>query len=130
MTPPEIEAFLQKAQESIDAAEDLIRRGSFGFATSRAYYSMFYCAQALLLSRDKSFSSQSAVIAAFGREFTKSRLLDARFHRYLRQAFDARQVADYDPIRHISRDTAEMTVEQAKEFLTATKAFLSRETQP
>lgn len=99
MTTPETQAFLQKAQESTDAASDLIRRGSFGFAASRAYYSMF----------------------------TRSGLLDARFHRYLREAFDARQVADYDPIRHISKETAESTVKRAEEFLAATKAFLSQE---
>lgn len=127
MTTPEVWAFLRKARESIDAAKDLIARGSSGFAASRAYYAMFYCAQALLLSRQKSYSRHSAVIAAFGREFVKPGLMDAKFHRYIREAFDARQVADYEPIREISKQTAERTVARAEEFLQASETFPRKE---
>ena len=36
------------------------------FAASRAYYAMFYAAEALLQSRGLAFSKHSAVHAAFG----------------------------------------------------------------
>lgn len=78
MTGPEVTAFLDKAGESIATANELIERGSFGFAASRAYYAMFYCAEALLLNEGKSYSRHSAVIAAFGRELVKPGLLDSR----------------------------------------------------
>ena len=126
MTSPEITAFLAKAGESIAAAKELIERDSFGFAASRAYYAMFYCAEALLLNEGKSYSRHSAVIAAFGREFIRPGLLDATFHQYIREAFDARQVADYEPIRKISRETALRTVTRATEFLDAAQLFLEK----
>jgi len=127
MTAPEVQALLQRGQESIDAASDLVARGFFHFGASRAYYAMFYSAQALLLSRGKSFSRHSAVIAAFGREFAEPRLMGTKLRRYFREAFEARQMTGYDRIRKISRETAELTVEQAHEFDNARKSFLSPE---
>lgn len=62
---------LQKAQASLDAANVLQEINAFEFATSRAYYTMFYIAQAFLLGDGLSFSSHAAVISAFGCEFVK-----------------------------------------------------------
>ena len=55
----EIEALLEKAKRSQKAAAKLLRDGDIDFAASRAYYSLFYIASALLLSRGLSFSSHS-----------------------------------------------------------------------
>jgi uncharacterized protein (UPF0332 family) len=63
---------LEKAKENIKAAELLLSQGFEEISASRAYYAMFYLAEALLHSRDLSFSSHSAVIAAFGKEFLKT----------------------------------------------------------
>ncbi len=60
----EIQALIEKAHASLEAAELLGQQGYYGFAASRAYYAMFYAAEALLLERNLSFSSHSAVIAA------------------------------------------------------------------
>lgn len=72
----QIQNILQKAKDSLEAARLLQSQSYLDFAASRAYYSMFYTAEALLLSRGKSFSSHSAVIAAFEKEFSKTRDLD------------------------------------------------------
>ena len=125
MSASEINGYLALAVESIGDAEASIARGSFRLASSRSYYAMFYCASALLLSRGMAFSRHGAVLAAFGREFAKAGLLDRKFHQYIREAFDARQVSDYDPIRNISQATAQAAVQRAVEFLTATQQYLA-----
>jgi uncharacterized protein (UPF0332 family) len=130
MTTVEIQALLTRAQESIDAANDPVAGGFFHFGASRAYYAMFYSCQPLLLSKGQSFSRHSAVIAAFGREFAKPSLLDPKLHLYIREAFDVRQIADYDATRPTSPQTAQRTLARAKEFLEAAKAYLSPETAP
>jgi uncharacterized protein (UPF0332 family) len=79
----EIQALRQKAHQSQQAVESLRKDGFLDFAASRAYYTMFYLAQVLLLSRGLSFSSHAAVIAAFSKEFAKTGVLDVRFHRCL-----------------------------------------------
>lgn len=93
---PDAEALLNKARESLEAARLLNSEGFPNFAASRAYYAMFYAAEALLLDKGLSYSSHSAVTAALGREFVKTGVLDSRFHRYLIDAQDLRNIGDYD----------------------------------
>jgi uncharacterized protein (UPF0332 family) len=62
---------LRKAHDSREVAIDLQREGFFDFAVSRAYYAIFYAAEAILLLKGLSFSSHSAVAAAYGKEFAK-----------------------------------------------------------
>jgi uncharacterized protein (UPF0332 family) len=113
----EQEALLRKARASIAAAELLRDQGFFEFAASRAYYAMFYVAQAFLLGAGLAFSKHSAAIAAFGHQFAKADPMLAEFHRYLIDAHDARNVADYDIAPGFSVDAAREHIERAKRFL-------------
>lgn len=92
----EIEELLERARQSQKAAAKLLHSGFTNFAASRAYYAMFYVcvAQALLLSKGLSFSSHSAVIAAFGKEFAKTNTINSDFHRYLLESQDRRNIGD------------------------------------
>ena len=63
---------------------------------SRAYYAMFYAAEALLLSEGLSFSKHSAVIAAFGQHCAKTGRVPEKFHRYPIEGEGSRNVGDYD----------------------------------
>ena len=121
---PQIAGFLAKAEESIAAAKVLLEQFDCGFSASRAYYAMFYAAEALLLSRGLSYSRHSAVVAAFGREFVKPGLFEAKWHRALHDAFRVRQVGDYDPLEHVSETAARRTLEEAEGFVLETRNFL------
>ena len=125
MMNEEISALLDKARESIGAARLLHEGGFDGPAVSCAYYAMFYCAQALLLQRGQSFSKHSAVIAAFGKEFAATQQLDRKFHRYLLDAFEQRQRADYDYLAEIPAEEAEEQIHRAEEFLGVVETYLS-----
>ena len=46
----EINNLIEKAKRSIDAAKKLYELEYYDFSVSRAYYAMFYCAEALLLT--------------------------------------------------------------------------------
>jgi len=65
-------ALLQKARDSLRAARLLETESLHDFAVSRAYYVMFYVAEALLLGEGLACSKHSAVIAAFGQHFSKA----------------------------------------------------------
>lgn len=93
---PEVMALLKKARQNADAATLLRAKEYWDFSASRAYYAMFYAAEALLLEKGMSFSSHSAVIAAFGKEFAKSGALDPKLHRFLIDGQDLRNAGDYD----------------------------------
>jgi uncharacterized protein (UPF0332 family) len=83
-------------------------------------------AQALLLSKDLSFSSHSAVIAAYGREFAKTKLLDPRFHRFLLDAQDKRNIGDYGMIGEIDNEEAQEVLDWSKRFLKAAEKYFTQ----
>jgi uncharacterized protein (UPF0332 family) len=124
---PEISELLERARLSQKAAANLLRDGFPGFAASRAYYSMFYAAQALLLSKDMSFSSHSAVIAAYGKEFAKTKLLNPEFHRLLLEAQDKRNIGDYGMIGGIDDTEAQEILGcWSKKFLKAAEKYFTQ----
>lgn len=105
--------YLDIARENIQASTNLIRDGHLEIAASRAYDAMFYTAEALLAEEGKAFSSHDVVFGAFGHLFAKTGRLDAKFYRYLIDAYHERQAAN-----------AETLANQAKEFLEAAEALL------
>ncbi|MDA8089632.1 MAG: HEPN domain-containing protein [Nitrospiraceae bacterium] len=110
-------ALLKKAQDSLDAARLLVERSFYDFAVSRAYYAMFYIAEAFLLGEGLSFSKHSAVIAAFGQHFVKTGRVPQEFHRYLIEGEDSRNVGDYDTGSGLGKEEALEQIEHAARFL-------------
>jgi uncharacterized protein (UPF0332 family) len=121
----QVEMLVHKANENIEVAEMLMQLGHFDISVSRAYYAMFYLAEALLFSKGMTFSSHSAVIAAFGREFTKTKLFAPKHHRSLRDGFETRQIGDYNFETNISKEKAAQILKGAKDFFTATNEYLA-----
>ena len=119
-----IQSFLHKPERSIAAAGLLERDGSFDFAVSRAYYAMFYCAEALLFSKGLTSSKHGGVIALFGREFVKAGLLDAKYHRFLNDAFKERLKGDYETALETTVAKCGEVIRNARLFLDATATFL------
>ena len=114
---PEQSAILRKAEDSLDAAKVLIERGHYDFAVSRAYYTMFYVAEAFLLGEGLAFSKHSAVIAAFGQHFAKTGRVPEEFHRYLIEGEGSRNISDYDIQPGTTPDKAAEQIARAEKFL-------------
>ena len=122
----EVKALLEKAKRSQKAAGKLFKDGDVDFAASRAYYSLFYTAEALLLSRELSFSSHSAVIASFGKEFAKTGLLNPKFHHYLTESQDRRNIGDYSVLAEVTKEEVREMLAWAKEFIKAGESYLKQ----
>ena len=118
------EQFLDKAQRAIQAAGSLLQGEQVDFAAGRAYYAMFYVAEALLVEKGFEFRKHGGVHAAFGVHFTKTGELDSKFHRYLLEAFEARLEADYGVEIKLSVDAVKEMISWAEEFLLAAKRYL------
>jgi len=121
---PEQKDLLAEAEVSLKAARYLFDGGYYGYAVSRAYYAMFYLAEAILLLQGKAFSKHSGVIAAFAKDYIVPGLLPQHLHRYLREGLQFRQRADYIKDKPIGQETAEEQIRRAEEFFAAVKAFL------
>jgi len=122
----EIKALILKAERSLRAGQSLFTQGDYDFAISRAYYAMFYCAQALLLTKKLKFSKHSAVISSFGQEFVKPGVLPEELHTYFMKAFRERQKGDYEVVVFPSGAEAEDIIEESQVFLEETKEYLGK----
>lgn len=116
MTEDQLELLL-KARQSLSAARLLVENNFPDYAASRAYYTMFYIAEAFLEGEGMSFSSHAAVISAFGREFARTNRVPSEFHQFLIRAQNLRTAGDYGRFNIVS-------VEQANEQITNAEHFL------
>jgi uncharacterized protein (UPF0332 family) len=120
----EEKSILEKAKQNLEAAELLLDQGFYEIAISRGYYALFYTAEALLLRRGLHFSSHSAVIAAYGREFAKTDELDPKFHQYLIKAQMFRLISDYGYSKTVPPISAEQVLMWGRQFVAAAEDFL------
>jgi uncharacterized protein (UPF0332 family) len=118
------EILLQRAQESLRAARIMLTENLPNIAASRAYYAMFYTAELLLQKKGLTFTSHSAVIAAFGKEFARSGELDPKFHRYMIASQNARQIGDYGGEKNISPEEASQIIGWVEEFIKVADIYL------
>lgn len=116
---------LEKARRSLRGAQLLQAEGLPEFAASRAYYAMFYVAEALLLELSLSFSSHKAVIAAFGKHFAKTGEVPRAFHRYLVDAQEDRTTGDYGLLPDVTAEEAAVHIERAYALLALAEAKLA-----
>lgn len=120
---PGVPELVTKARRSLAAARRLHEAGDFDFAVSRAYYAMFYLAEALLLRHNLSFSRHAGVIAALHREYVTSGELSREHHAALQRAFNDRNVAEYESTG-VTREAADATIRDATAFLDAAARLL------
>jgi uncharacterized protein (UPF0332 family) len=113
----EIGLMLAKARRYLNSAETLRQQQDYDSAMSRLYYAMFYAAEALLLAQGHTFSSHRAVISAFGKLLVKTGLLPPELHQWLREAFDKRQLSDYEFLTGIGDEEVAAMQPKAAQFL-------------
>jgi uncharacterized protein (UPF0332 family) len=121
-----VDFLLEKARQNISASRLLIREGHHDIAVSRSYYAMFYLAELLLFTKGLTYTSHSAVVAAFGKEFAKTGLMPSEFHRYLIEAFEARQLGDYGIHITVTKEQSEQVIIWANSFLEEVEIYLSQ----
>lgn len=121
---PEIVANMERAEESILAAQELAESGYFDFVASRTYYAVFYAATALLLSTGREFSKHSGVIANVHRHFVKTGRLTQEQGKNLNWLFELRNVGDYGVTLHVSAEEAQRAILAARGFVQAVKKLL------
>ena len=70
------------------------------------------------------FSQHGQVIAAYGKNFAKTKALDPKFHRWMRDGFDKRITGDYGVDTGIEDEIVATMINQAREFLLAAQKYL------
>lgn len=125
----ETRKLVAKGKSAIHAAEVLLQADEVEFAAGRAYYAMLYVAKSLLTEQGvRPGRKHSSVHALFGEHFAKSGRLDAKFHRWLIDAFDQRLLGDYEIEATLTTEQVREIIQQAREFLDAAQRYLESNT--
>ena len=121
---PEVKAYLAKAHHALEVAWKLQAGGELADAAGKAYYAMFYGAQALLKAHGIEVVKHSAVASMLGRHFAKTGRLDPKFHRMFLNARRIREVADYSLFEEVIESTANLTLEESQAFVSEIERLL------
>jgi uncharacterized protein (UPF0332 family) len=122
---PEVEAYLAKAHHAMDVAKKLQAGDDYSDAAGKAYYAMFYAAQAPLKAYDIEVVKHSAVASMLGRHFAKTGLLDPKFHRMFLNARRVREIADYCLFAEIVESSASETLRESQAFVLEIQRLLT-----
>ena len=112
---------LDRAKEALEAAQICLERSLYHSATSRAYYAMFWAAQAALadVGLSRSEWSHPAPQASFVNELIRRRkIYPALFGQHFNRGLQLRLDADYRP-KGVSKRQATQSVLWAQELLAA-----------
>jgi uncharacterized protein (UPF0332 family) len=120
----EIEAYIKRADESIEAAKELLINGHFDFSASRSYYAIFYASSVLLLNEELEFSKHSGVLAAIHQKFIKTGKIDKSFGKDLNWLFELRSIGDYGVLIHVGKDEAKEAVKIAEKYIAVIKKLI------
>jgi uncharacterized protein (UPF0332 family) len=121
-----LKGFLEKADQKLRAAEELLKVAAYEDVVSRAYYCAFHAAQAVLLVEGLSARTHQGVVNLFGLHIVKTGMMDKKFGKMLNHLKDDRETGDYAVLSFIDEETAENALKEAEEFLNEAKRYLAR----
>lgn len=122
-------ASLERADKALRAAKRLFEDGETEDAASRAYYSMFHAASALLSAKSIKFKTHKSVVGLFGSEIVKKGIMEAEYGRMINKAFDLRDRADYKVLEKVTKGEVEETLKNAEKFIRKVKEVLGLKVQ-
>lgn len=118
---------LAQAEESLAEARLLVQQDMRLGAMDRIYFTMFYCACALLASKEFGPSRDGNVAAKFHREFIKTGLLPQEIGDRFKCATQLHHDADIGSQTPPDADRLQDLLVDADSFLTTTKLFLGKQ---
>jgi hypothetical protein len=123
----EIKSLIERAKRYLKSARILLKDGDFESCVSRSYYAMFYAVEAVLLTKNLSFSSHKGVLSAFGEHFIKKNLFPKELGRELNRAFEKRQLSDYEYKFVITKEEAANVLNNGTIFVENIIEYLKKE---
>ena len=125
MSKKNARGLLAKATRSLAAARKHMQDADYDFACSRAYYAVFYAIEALLLTKNLTFSKHTAVISAFNEHFLKTGEFPKEFSKLVTRLFRNRQIGDYEFDVSIEKHQAEEDISSAQQIVESVQKYLT-----
>lgn len=108
---------LKITRERLDAAKYLFDGGFYKDSVSRAYYSMYHAAMAILTLRDIKARGSSSVLRVLGLYMLQEEDMGHYYASALKFAKEEQKKGDYDIFAEIGEEEAETIMGDAEKFL-------------
>jgi len=115
---------LEKAEQKLNTAEQLLDTGAHDDAISRAYYSMFHAVSALLMLKALETRTHSGLVNLFGQHFVNTGEFEPKFGRMLSESKELRENGDYEIFFSGTKEEAELTINNAKELFAEVSKYI------
>lgn len=89
---------IERAFNTLNELDYVIKGKFWNLAANRLYYALFYMCEALLLSNHIAASTHTGVNRMIGLHFVKTGILDKQDAKLLGEVFRMRQTGDYDDL--------------------------------
>jgi len=120
-----IAAEIARGAEALEEAELLLAKGKFAGAVSRAYYSAFHFARALLLTIGEEPRSHGGLMRLLQANFVRSGAMKPEVAGLLSRLMSYRQDADYTAEFVFTQAMASDEVGNARSFASAARQILT-----
>ncbi len=123
----EARLYIRNAHEMLEVAALNLSEDYHGSAVNRAYYAIFYAANALLATQGLTRSKHSGAIAAFRERFVKTGLIEVEYSDLYGRVMENRHVSDYEIEVPVERQVATRALDDAQRFVERVEQFFQQE---
>ncbi len=123
----EIHLYIENAEEMLDVAQVMLDNDFYTSTVNRAYYAVFYAANALLITKKMASKKHSGVISLFRQNFVKTKLISPDYSDIYGRIMASRHVSDYELDSSITPEIAKKNLDNAREFVSEMTRWLKSE---
>ena len=116
--------WMEKAYESMEAAQSEYDSGRNTTAVRNLYYACFYALTAVLLKEGRSFKKHTGVKAALHKDLIKTGIVEPIWGKFYNKIFDSRHEGDYQPLRVFEAEEVRIFLTQGAGFITKMENLL------
>lgn len=121
----EVKKLIEKSEDTLQDAEKAYQQEMLlSTVQNRIYYSLYYAAQAALISLGYDIGTHEGVKIKIGEEMVLEGLLDKKWGRFYSQQQTYREQADYQLDVDIERDDLEEFIEDSRRFIEQMKEII------
>jgi uncharacterized protein (UPF0332 family) len=121
-----IAEYLARAHRVLKTGNLALADEDYITAVNRAYYAIFYSANALLTTKGLERSKHSGVIAAFRQYFVKTGVIEPEYSDFYGSVMENRHSGDYTLVS-LNYDSAHLDLQRAKRLLARIEKVLQEQ---
>ena len=120
---------LEKADETFEVAELLVKNEKWNSAINRLYYAAYYAVSALLVQAEVNTKTHSGVKTQFFLNYVKPGKVALDLGKSYADLFDWRQKGDYGDFFDFTEENVISMMNPTKELISAVKEIIENEKQ-